>query len=103
MYAVALDADGAAANDQFGSSVWLSGAGDLLVVDSPFATVRGIAGRGSATGSTASQFGGSVSIAGGSILVGGPKHDGNGRRAASARSGCRAAGRGWKGPSLPFA
>ncbi len=76
VYAVALDADGAVANDRFGSSVWLSGAGDLLVVGSPFATVGGVS-RG--------------------------RPAGNGRRAASARSGCRAARRGWKGPSLPFA
>jgi hypothetical protein len=96
--AATLSPPGLAANDQFGSSVCLSGAGDLLVVGSPFATVGGVAGRGlatvftlsggnwetydrltlPATGSTASQFGRSVSIAGGSILVGAPKHDGKG-------------------------
>jgi hypothetical protein len=87
-----------AANEQFGASVSLGGAGDVLVAGSPLATIGGIAGRGSATvftltagawstydrltlpatGSTASQFGRSVSFAGGTILVGAPKHDGKG-------------------------
>jgi hypothetical protein len=85
-------------NDQFGTSVALNNAGDALVVGSPFDTVVGVAGRGSATvfslssgswriydrltlpavGATASQFGRSAAFAGGTILIGGPKHDGRG-------------------------
>jgi hypothetical protein len=97
--AATLTPAGQAAEEQFGSCVSFDPNGQALVAGSPLRTIGGIVGRGAATvflfngtswvtfdrltlpvgGSSASNFGRSAACtAGGTVLIGAPKHDGKG-------------------------